>query len=48
MPLSVLLGFYKGLWPAVLKESSQTALSFFFYELACDWLSTTGIWAATL
>jgi len=30
---------YKGIWPALLKESTQTALSFFFYELACDILS---------
>ncbi|KAF7636450.1 hypothetical protein Mgra_00004038 [Meloidogyne graminicola] len=32
---------YKGIWPALIKESTQTALSFFFYELACDLLSGT-------
>jgi hypothetical protein len=33
------VSLYKGIWPALLKESTQTALSFFFYELACDLLS---------
>ncbi|KAI3420265.1 hypothetical protein GPALN_003581 [Globodera pallida] len=31
-------GLFKGLSPAVLKAAVQSALSFFFYELVCDFL----------
>ncbi|KAL3072749.1 hypothetical protein niasHS_017723 [Heterodera schachtii] len=33
-------GLFKGLSPAVLKAAVQSSLSFFFYELICDFLRT--------